>query len=94
MTTVVHCKRSPFDVYVGRPSKWGNPFTIGKDGTRQQVIDKYRAWLLTQPDLIASIPELKGKILGCWCSPKPCHADVLAYLANHMTGYYTCQSDP
>ena len=81
---VVHCKRSPYDVYVGRPGKWGNPFTIGRDGTREQVIQKYRDWILTQDHLLNSLPELEGKILGCWCSPKSCHGDVLIELVNIM----------
>ena len=81
-TKVVHCKREPFDVYIGRPSQWGNPFEIGKDGTRQQVIDKYREWVKTQPALMSALPTLKGKTLGCWCKPKPCHGDVLAELAD------------
>lgn len=79
--TVVHCKKAGYDVYIGRPSKWGNPFTIGKDGTREEVIDKYRKWIQFQPKLIAALPELKGKVLGCWCSPKACHGDVLSELA-------------
>lgn len=59
---VVHCKKSRHDVYVGRPSKWGNPFAIGRDGTRQEVIDKYRAYLLGRPDLVAaSRRELRGQ---------------------------------
>jgi len=78
---VVHCKRKPFDVYIGRPSKWGNPFVIGKDGTRDEVIEKYEAWLRTQPALLAALPELRGKTLGCWCAPQACHGDVLARLA-------------
>ena len=81
-TTVVHCKKSKYDVYIGRPSKWGNPFAIGKDGTREEVIQKYRAWLLTRPELMNSIHELKDKILACWCHPQACHGDVLAELAN------------
>lgn len=79
---VVHCKRQAADVYVGRPSKWGNPFVIGRDGTRQQVIDKFEAYLLTTPALFGALGELRGKSLGCWCSPLPCHADVLARYAN------------
>lgn len=79
---VVHCKRATFDVYIGRPSKWGNLFTIGKDGTRKEVVEKYAQWVLTQPDLIASLWELEGKVLGCWCAPKPCHGDVLVRMAN------------
>ena len=79
---VVHCKRAKYDVYVGRPSKWGNPFTIGRDGTRAQVIAKYRAWILTQPDLVeAARRELRGKVLACWCAPLACHAEVLAEIA-------------
>jgi Domain of unknown function (DUF4326) len=79
---VVHCKREAYDVYIGRPSKWGNPFVLGKDGTREQVIAKYRCWLLTQPALMAALPELRGKTLGCWCAPHACHGDVLVELAN------------
>lgn len=79
---VVHCKKDKFDVYIGRPSQWGNPFRIITHGTREQVVVKYRAWLMEQPDLLAKIPELRGKILGCWCAPWPCHGDVLAELAN------------
>jgi hypothetical protein len=68
-------------VYVGRPSKWGNPFAIGRDGTRDEVIAKYRAWLMQQPALLAQLPELRGKNLVCWCAPQRCHADVLAEFA-------------
>jgi hypothetical protein len=82
MNLVVHHKKSPFDVYIGRPGKWGNPFVVGKDGTRSEVIAKYQEWLLNQPYLIAALPELRGKVLGCWCHPLPCHGDVLAELAN------------
>lgn len=80
--TVVHCKREPYDVYIGRPSKWGNPFAIGTDGTREEVIAKYRAWLIEQPLLVIALPELRGKTLGCWCAPQACHGDVLVELAS------------
>lgn len=79
---VVHCKDQPYDVYIGRPSKWGNPFLIGRDGTRAEVVQKYRDWLVQQPHLMQSLPELRGKVLGCWCSPLRCHGDVLLELAN------------
>lgn len=79
MTAVVHCKREPFDVYVGRPSVWGNPFVIGRDGDRAQVIEQYRAWLRARPELVdRARRELQGKRLGCWCAPAACHGDVLA----------------
>lgn len=77
---VVHCKKEHFDVYIGRPSKWGNPFVIGKDGTRAQVVEKYLLWVLQQADLMSSLHELEGKILGCFCSPELCHGDVLIQL--------------
>jgi hypothetical protein len=77
MTKVVHCKKEEFDVYIGRPSKWGNPFQIGQDGTREQVIRKYEEWLLSQPKLLDELMELKEKVLGCWCKPKICHGDIL-----------------
>lgn len=73
-------------VYVGRPTKWGNPFVIGKDGTRDQVIALYRAHILARPDLLRALPELRGKDLVCWCAPKACHGDVLLELANGGTG--------
>jgi len=78
----VHCKREGYDIYIGRPSKWGNPFVIGRDGDRAEVIRKYETWLRTQPELMAQLDELSGKVLGCWCAPRACHGDVLVNLAN------------
>jgi hypothetical protein len=88
---VVHCKREPYDVYIGRPSKWGNPFTH-KPGTaarfrvstRQEAIDAYAEWITTQPHLLADLHELKGKVLGCWCKPKACHGDVLVRMTLNL----------
>jgi hypothetical protein len=79
---VVHCKKEKYDVYIGRPSKWGNPFEIGKDGTRTEVIEKFRNYITSSPELLRQLPELEGKTLGCWCKPSPCHGDVLVELAN------------
>jgi Domain of unknown function (DUF4326) len=72
----------PGSIYIGRPSKWGNKFVIGKDGTRAQVIAKHREWLCDQPELMAALPELKGHDLVCWCAPFACHGDTLKELAN------------
>lgn len=70
-------------VYVGRPTLFGNPFVIGKDGGRDEVVAKYEAWLLSKPSLVASARRaLKGKDLVCWCAPHACHADVLMRVAN------------
>jgi hypothetical protein len=81
-TVVVNRLESTYDVYVGRPSKWGNPYRIGVHGSRKEVIEKYRRYIFSNTVLLRSLPELKGKILGCWCKPLPCHGDVLAELAN------------
>lgn len=75
---VVNVRTDTYDVYIGRPGPWGNPFVIGPDGTREEVIEKYRAWLLAQPELIEKArAELAGKILGCFCAPLACHGNVL-----------------
>jgi len=81
---VVHCKKSPYDIYIGRPSKWGNPFAIGRDGSREEVIRKYEEWIRTQPNLMMALPELDGKVLGCWCAPLHCHGDVLVKLLKEV----------
>ena len=75
-------------VYVGRPSKWGNPFIVKYFG-RQGAIDGFLKWMNRDTGMIAyvgyeppDIEELKGKDLVCWCAPLPCHADILLKLAN------------
>lgn len=79
---VVHWKKKPFDVYIGHPSKWGNPYTNRKI-SREEKIQLHREYILSNSELINEIKqELKGKILGCWCSPMPCHGDILAEIAN------------
>ncbi len=91
MKYVVHCKVEPFDVYIGRPSKWGNPFTHLQKATlaqwhrstREEAVEAYRQYLLDNPELLAAVrTELKGKVLGCWCAPRACHGDILAKIAN------------
>jgi len=79
---VVHCKKEKYDVYIGRPSKWGNPFIIRKGSDRCTVIANYETWIKDNPTLINSLHELKGKVLGCWCKPKACHGDVSIKLIN------------
>lgn len=81
---VVNIKRDfSAEVFIGRESQWGNPFEIGKDGNRKQVIKKYEKWLVkTQPQLLKQVHELKGKVLGCYCAPKYCHGEVLVRLSN------------
>jgi DNA primase len=80
-----------YDLYIGRAtpglglkeSDWRNPYKIGEDGTREEVIEKFETYLTQdQPDLMARLPELEGKTLACWCKPEHCHGDVLARLAD------------
>lgn len=66
------------DVYVGRPSKWGNPFQINSNLNRAEAVTRYRLWLADRPHLVRRLAELEPKRLICWCAPLPCHADVLA----------------
>jgi len=80
---LVTVKWKPHDVYIGRPSVWGNPFVLQPDEPRGATIARYEAWLLSQPKLIERAKrELKGKVLACYCAPKPCHGDILARIAN------------
>lgn len=94
MSAVVHCKKSPFDVYIGRPSKWGNPYSHKEDttaqfkvNTREEAIIAYEKYLLNTPELMNSLVELKDKVLGCWCYPKACHGEILTQYANQVGNY-------
>lgn len=70
-------------VFIGRPTKWGNPFIIGKHGTREEVCALYAKWIVLQPALYqAAKSELRGKDLVCFCSPLACHGDILLEIAN------------
>ena len=90
MTSVVHVKKEECDVYIGRACKgwpqsmWANPYGIGRHGTREEVIEKYRQHVLSTPHLVAALPDLKDKVLGCWCNPLPCHGDVLVELVKNL----------
>jgi hypothetical protein len=84
---VIHIKEAPPNwrtnpdyVYIGRGSKWGNPFKIGESSTRDDVIYLYKKWILCQESLINELFELDGKILVCYCKPLACHGDVLVDL--------------
>lgn len=82
----------PNTVYVGRPTMWGNRWTIGTNSnflgravqTQQECVDVYRALMWREGHHIAWVREnLRGKNLACWCAlDQPCHADVLLEIAN------------
>lgn len=82
MTTVVNKYKDKYDVYIGRGSLWGNPYVIGKHGSREFVIACYKDWFLTKlagdPKFREETHKLRGKVLGCFCKPKPCHGDIIA----------------
>lgn len=90
-TLVVNRRIEDYDVYIGRPSKWGNPFSHVRSHfarettrTRDEAVEKYAAWIQTQPQLLSSLHELRGKRLGCWCAPNRCHGEILADLADAL----------
>jgi hypothetical protein len=94
-TKVVHFKREKYDLYIGRPAKWSNPFTHKPEGSspfilvesREEALELYREWI-TKGDgqhLLQSLNELKGKTLGCKCKPYPCHGDILIELIEKYT---------
>ena len=105
-TRIVHCRKEPFDIYIGRSMNrypelratgWGNPFRPAPgDPDAGNAIARYRAWLMQQPQLLARLPELRGRTLGCWCAPlggldgdldgRICHGQVLAALADEADG--------
>lgn len=70
-------------ILIDRTTEWGNPFIIGKDGTREQVIFKFKQFVDNSPNFQIRIKEsLKNKNLVCSCKPLPCHGDILLQIAN------------
>jgi hypothetical protein len=89
ITKVVNMKDEPYDIYIGRGSKWGCPYTIIKDrptlaseivDSKEEALSKYKEYVLTSPELMESLDELEGKVLGCFCKPEKCHGDILLEL--------------
>lgn len=98
-TTVVNIHSGqPYDIYIGRGSSWGNPYTHRPSAfsdviyvvTREEAIARYREYLISRPDLMARLPSLRGKRLGCYCKPLDCHGDILAELADYYTDAEYC----
>lgn len=90
-TKVVNLGDEDYDVFIGRPSIWGNPYSH-KEGTsakwvvgsRKEAIEKYREYIQTQPKLLNQVHKLRGKTLGCFCKPSMCHGDVLVELIENQ----------
>jgi hypothetical protein len=88
MTTVVNLKKEKYDVYCGRGSIFGSPYILGRDGTREQVIERYKEWfnfLLRDSIFYNALLNLKDKRLACFCKPLSCHCDIIAA---HVNNYY------
>lgn len=89
-TRVVNVRRERADHYIGRPSRWGNPFVIGPDGDRDLVIAKYHRHILDRmlerPVTARYLLRLRGQRLGCYCKPAACHGDVLVEIIEALEG--------
>ncbi len=89
-TKVVNLKEESYDIRIDRSSKFGNPFHVGRDGSRIEVIEKFSLWIKGEAYthfkqrerklILKNLHQLGGKRLGCWCSPKPCHGDIYVTL--------------
>lgn len=78
--TVVNVNYSHYDTYIGRGSIFGNPFIIGVDGSRSDVLMKYMQYAISNKTIMSQLYTLDNKILGCHCKPKKCHGDILKML--------------
>lgn len=89
-TRVVNLKKDPYDVYIGRGSPFGNPYRIGPDGNRADVIEKYRTYfekkIKTNAVFKRQVEGLRGKILGCFCKPLACHGDIIVEYLEETEG--------
>ncbi len=92
-TTVVNLRTTPYDVYIGKPrpgqdGTFGNPYWVNREAIRLQVIEQYRTYfhdrMQKDADFRAKVLALKGKRLGCFCVPKPCHGQVIADYLNGL----------
>lgn len=97
MTIVVNLYKEEYDVYIGRPGKgvdgyFGNPFPVGKNKTGFLTLEESLQWykaylehrLLVDEEFKQKFLDLKGKRLGCFCKPKPCHGDVIVEVLERM----------
>ena len=76
-----------YDIYIGRGSIWGNPFStkdskysVNRVDTKEEALLRYEQYILSRPELCMKLKELEGKTLACFCKPKDCHGDILVKL--------------
>lgn len=73
-----------WDVYIGRGSKWGNPYRLSDYAhDREYVLKLYHRYLLDNRELLRDLSELQGKTLGCYCAPQQCHGHILARMCDN-----------
>ena len=77
---IAWAQESGLYVRIDRRSEWGNPFKIEDEAVRAEAIEGYRQYVAGQDELIDRLDDLRGKVLGCWCFPDPCHGSVLIEL--------------
>lgn len=91
MTKVVNKNKDPYDIYIGRGSKWGNPYSHKessiakyKVSSRKEAIESFERYITMGEGkhLLQDLHELEGKTLGCFCKPQSCHGDILVRLVN------------
>lgn len=87
MIKVVNIKKEQYDIYAGRPGKFGNPFIVGVHGKRGECIKLFKEWFFSDDtkakamrEEVLRIPD--GSILGCYCKPNPCHCDIIVEYYN------------
>lgn len=85
VTTVVNKIYSHYTIGIGRPNPLGNPYIIGRDGTRKEVVEKHKILFLNSERLKEIARETgTDEILGCYCKPLPCHGDIIAEYLNGL----------
>ena len=92
--------KNPNNIYIGRrtallePSKWENPFRISRKNSREKVLKLFEQYIRSNRILFNDVHQLRGKNLGCWCHPKPCHGDILQQLLQENTSGSFIMSNP
>lgn len=82
---VVNKRKERYTHYIGRPSVFCNPYIIGKDGTREQVVQMFEDYARNNHELLSAIKKLpEDAILGCFCFPEPCHGDIIVKLWHEL----------
>ncbi len=94
---VVHCKKDKYDIYAGRPTLLGNPFALGPGVDRARAIRLFRYYAIARMDMDPlfqrAIRACRGKAVGCFCYPLPCHVDVILELAYQpLIGEHSCEA--